>query len=431
MLQDNKINAKNSWTLNLLDHIDDIVQINDEKMKASGIKTNFQMAGCTLDAGARIYSHRVDSVHNNVFRVRGGLLLGRDDDEAEKQADEGKNGEGKKTGRSAVVGSTLETNIANITTTQVDIDYGVDPLFQKMSAAFDEGGARGMLLNTLSIGAGCEIIFDSNTVYDEAMAVRSDSIVNTEKFYDLGEVAEKLIKDLEDEYKFVEGLCPVFTSYRESRLKGIALDPVDYEDSVVENVDLGFEYGEGEFDTATDAELDAEALLKEKMLVASLREDAELGGELAQKEDGEPGIETAQVEESAVPTDFSLFNIDNLRGWAGPSHWRFRGGLGPGPDSKSKHAQKEKRPRGKTAKLLDFETESVDVDFAAEFKPMKNGGELSQGILQKMKEKRNILPDDLHYTTLNLTKLYTRPEISIIARKKDRLADTNEVDVGA
>jgi len=51
-------------------------------------------------------------------------------------------------------------------------------------------------------------------------------------------------------------------------------------------VDLGFEYGEGEFDTATDAELDAEALLKEKMLVASLREDAELGGELAQKEDG-------------------------------------------------------------------------------------------------------------------------------------------------
>lgn len=87
--------------------------------------------------------------------------------------------------------------------------------------------------------------------------------------------------------------------------------------------------------------------------------------------------------------------------------------------------------QGKTAKLLDFETESVDVDFAAEFKPMKNGGELSQGILQKMKEKRNILPDDLHYTTLNLTKLYTRPEISIIARKKDRLADTNEVDVGA
>lgn len=47
------------------------------------------------------------------------------------------------------------------------MDYGVDPLFQKMSAAFDEGGAKGMLLNTLSIGAGCEIIFDSNTVFDE------------------------------------------------------------------------------------------------------------------------------------------------------------------------------------------------------------------------------------------------------------------------
>lgn len=124
MLQDNKINAKNSWSLNLLDHIDEIIEINDDRAISSGVKTNFQLAGCTLDAGARIYSHRVDSVHNNVFKVRGGLLLGREE-EPEGDVDETEVQDGnelrKKAKKKTTQTSTLETNLDNITTTKVTI----------------------------------------------------------------------------------------------------------------------------------------------------------------------------------------------------------------------------------------------------------------------------------------------------------------------
>lgn len=43
-----------------------------------------------------------------------------------------------------------------------DLDFAVDPLFKKTSSDFDEGGARGLLLNHLSIDRECRIIFDAS-----------------------------------------------------------------------------------------------------------------------------------------------------------------------------------------------------------------------------------------------------------------------------
>jgi condensin complex subunit 2 len=41
------------------------------------------------------------------------------------------------------------------------VAFTADPLFHQMSAQFDEGGAKGLLLNTLSVFQGCEIVCDS------------------------------------------------------------------------------------------------------------------------------------------------------------------------------------------------------------------------------------------------------------------------------
>lgn len=61
---------------------------------------------------------------------------------------------------------TLESNVASITVRKFDLEFDVDPLFHKMSKTFDEGGARGMLLNNLSVHDGCDIAFDSVDVAD-------------------------------------------------------------------------------------------------------------------------------------------------------------------------------------------------------------------------------------------------------------------------
>ena len=44
----------------------------------------------------------------------------------------------------------------------MELEFAVDPLFKKASADFDEGGAKGLLLNHLSIDSEGRIVFDSS-----------------------------------------------------------------------------------------------------------------------------------------------------------------------------------------------------------------------------------------------------------------------------
>lgn len=49
-----------------------------------------------------------------------------------------------------------------------DLEFSVDPLFKKTSADFDEGGAKGLLLNHLNLDKEGRIVFDaSDTLLEE------------------------------------------------------------------------------------------------------------------------------------------------------------------------------------------------------------------------------------------------------------------------
>jgi hypothetical protein len=76
LASENKITAKNTWALPLIDHMADLVAAGgggdgDGDGPAGG--TDFQRASLTLAAGVSIYAHRVDAVHGDVFRILGGL----------------------------------------------------------------------------------------------------------------------------------------------------------------------------------------------------------------------------------------------------------------------------------------------------------------------------------------------------------------------
>lgn len=53
-------------------------------------------------------------------------------------------------------------DFSSISLKKFDLDFAVDPLFKKTSADFDEGGARGLLLNHLGMDQHCKIIFDAS-----------------------------------------------------------------------------------------------------------------------------------------------------------------------------------------------------------------------------------------------------------------------------
>ena len=42
--------------------------------------------------------------------------------------------------------------------------FAVDPLYHQTSAQFDEGGAKGLLLNSLGVYGGCQVLFDSQEI---------------------------------------------------------------------------------------------------------------------------------------------------------------------------------------------------------------------------------------------------------------------------
>lgn len=94
MNAENRINASNSWNLNLIDHLDRFVTT--ERQPGGGtlrgsstaktnntttldstmdeaLGVNFTKASCTLDASVKIYSYRVDDVHLTSYKVLANL----------------------------------------------------------------------------------------------------------------------------------------------------------------------------------------------------------------------------------------------------------------------------------------------------------------------------------------------------------------------
>jgi condensin complex subunit 2 len=68
------------------------------------------------------------------------------------------------------------------------MEFSVDPLFRKTSAAFDEGGASGLLLNHLNVYNGCEIIFDSSDAIRDDVPRKEDVLDPAEEELDVDDL---------------------------------------------------------------------------------------------------------------------------------------------------------------------------------------------------------------------------------------------------
>ena len=188
MATDNKINAANSWNFALIDYFHDMSLLKE------GDGVNFQKASCTLDGCVKIYTSRVDSVATETGRLLSGLAdsadgkgkksreSGEDDgEEGEDDDEEGEDG-GKKKQRKKPARSheaTLAPSFASLQLKKLELEFAVDPLFKKASADFDEGGAKGLLLNHLSIDSEGRIVFDSSD--DAGKAAQASDLSQTEE----------------------------------------------------------------------------------------------------------------------------------------------------------------------------------------------------------------------------------------------------------
>jgi condensin complex subunit 2 len=490
LCQDNKINAKNTWSLNLIDYMSMLVKdaagadggpgAASTRADAASADTNFQVAGVTLDAGVRIYCSRVDSVHSNAFKVLGSLSRtskskgGAHDDEdndatgggVDSDEDGGDNvarGKQRRKRASRAGGTTLEQNMENITTRKLETDLAVDPLFQKMSAAFDEGGAKGMLLNNLSIGPRCEIVFDSSEPAihtSPSIAGSTDDRQRSGLTYDVTSLLPPAL--VEDDL----ALCPRFLAFFRSRMTAAGNDNASSTITALgaeslSSVALGDEQQqEFEFEYEAGDVHAGDSLGTTTVLVSHGPDDddnAYSGG--FEDDDDVAGIfgrsggrhSTGSMTSTASAltdsrmllsggvdlveagmtlyrdSEYSFFDTSALQNWAGPEHWRFRAASAnaqrtwPGNvNSDDVRPVIPKKPRGKTAMLLDFSAETPDVDFASAFarSKTKTVNQLSVAVQEGFSERKVTLPDDHHFRTETLATLFLKPKVAVVAKRK-------------
>ncbi len=355
----------------------------------------------------------------------------------------------------------------------------MDPLFKKASADFDEGGAKGLLLNHLAIDSTGRIVFDSSDDAGDASAEgdstrRKSGAKAGEHDTDVPEVGteqpeaqpEFLQSDIDIDAlgsRFFPDLgilderdiCPSLKNFDLGDPAG-SLDipflraPEDFRQEKENHVSGGLGDQTGIF-------LDGDN-------VAGFEDDDgilggfEVGAEAGFGEGGEAwaknaaiepqthfgdvgfeegGIGEGQAEEGVGVGDFDpdtkqyavslhhkkregghediLSYFDNAlqKNWAGPEHWRIR---------RIKDISKASVPAQSKRK----EKEPFEIDFASPlspalaemlYTPASSNAAISLPKTQWKSKTRNLLPDDKHFNSRQLLRLFLKPKARMGSRR--------------
>ncbi|KAB8232535.1 condensin subunit BRN1 [Aspergillus alliaceus] len=496
MATDNKINANNSWNFALIDYFHDMSLLKE------GDGVNFQKASCTLDGCVKIYTSRVDSVATETGKLLSGLADSRerkaheggaDDDGA---ADEDEEGEGatRKSRRKAQRSheATLAPSFASLQLKKFELEFSVDPLFKKASADFDEGGAKGLLLNHLAIDGQGRIVFDSSDDAAEESSKdtddarqgsedskhqespssppkqSSDDIFTDNVEIDITALASQFFPDLER--LEMQDICPSLKNFdlgdpsgsldipflkapevwrndkcheegpHPNDASGIMLDDdnavgFDDDDATLAGFDLGGDAGFGDGGEAWAREAALEPMLKVHRVD---RDNDEIqDGEELDNDDAYAISLTHQPDKRDHENILSYFDNALQKNWAGPEHWKIRRIKEHTAANTASAAPKQRK-----------EKEPFEIDFSAPldlsvaeliYTPASSNSTISLPKTQWKTKGRNLLPDDKHFNSRQLLRLFLKPKARMGTRKligsrqfnrrrEDRTADNGDMD---
>ena len=397
-----KLTVKNTWSLSLIDHIDHILDSH---------KGSFQKASCTLQASVQIYEKRVDSTHMDTFRMLDNVnRTGK-----RSEVDGEKHRESRRKHKGKANGSTLEANLNAITTTKVEKEYDVDPLFRKMSKTFDEGGAEGMLLNHLLVHSGPRVIFDtSNTqAFPTSHEEPGMEISKEDSCAFFQAIAELVPKEVDG----IEACKTIGTLRQLASAKGfepslLMNDTAQMNDDYLsdDNEYFGTEGGMDDYDEGpafenTTGEVDNVV-------------NPPNSRDMAQDQEERMIEERFFAAAGNAESEYSYFTQNvSAKSWAGPSYWKFGRPAKPRAESTASKAK-----TGRKTKKAYF------IDFGAELDPTLYTKAPKQSSISLIKaanlknQKQYLLPEDVRYTPKDLSQLFLRPEnvrIKMVARKRD------------
>ncbi|KAH0340897.1 barren, partial [Aureobasidium melanogenum] len=470
MATDNKINATNSWNFALIDYFHDMSLLRE------GDGVNFQKASCTLDGCVKIYTSRVDSVATETGKLLSGLAdsgnkkkRGEEDDQENEDGEdeEGEDGTKKKTKKKAHRSeATLATSFAQLQLKKMELEFSVDPLFKKASADFDEGGAKGLLLNHLSIDNTGRIVFDSSDDAQDDDESRRDSMVAGEEEkpdeeelkaappapIDISGLAARFFPDLSK--LDTQDICPSLKTFElgggsasmdlpflkapeDWRAQKEEEDNDDARSGIVLGDDdaVGFDDDDGAFggfDIPADAGFGegGEAWAKEAHVEPQLRphdEGADVdAGVGVDAEGGEVGGFDSNGNQFGVTLAhrgdeheniLSYFDQALQKNWAGPEHWKIRKIKDAAKATPATTKKKEKEPFE-----IDFMSPMNQQLADLLYTSAPSNATISLPKKDWKSKTRNLLPDDKHFSSRDLLRLFLKPKARMGSRKSTQQA---------
>ena len=373
--------------------------------------------------------------------------------------------------------ATLASSFASLQLKKMELEFSVDPLFKKASADFDEGGAKGLLLNHLAIDANGRIVFDSSDDIEDAIEAddnsrKSECLMEEdgaddestpgipERYHEVdAKIASIDIQALRA--KFLPNLsrldeqdiCPSLKDFdfgdtvdsmdipflkapedwrqekHESQAGGLGDQTGVFLDG--DNV-AGFEDDDGmlgDFDVGDEADFGeggeawARNVAIERHVQVENIDFAEAGGK-GQVEgmgvgDFDPGSNQYAPKlqygnmEGGHEDILSYFDHALQKNWAGPEHWRIK---------RIKDTNKTQAPVASKRK----EKELFEIDFNAPlgsnlaeiiYTPASSNATISLPKGQWKSKTRNLLPDDKHFNSKQLLRLFLKPKARLGSKR--------------
>lgn len=332
----------------------------------------------------------------------------------------------------------------------------MDPLFKKASADFDEGGAKGLLLNHLSIDSNGKIVFDSSDDKKSPEELRAELAADGDGTPDpqsqKDPVEQGGDEDVEIDIAALANLffpdlarldnmdiCPSLKAFdlgdptgsldipflkaleeRGDELASSAPSEVGDAFSGGDNIPFGFDGGDG--DTLGVGE-GGEVWANETMADAAERfmspaKRPLLGMESVQGDEkfGEIGGVEYNVGFGGGNEDvLGYFDEVSRKNWAGPEHWRIRK-----IKDNSKPAAPMRVRKEKESFEIDFMSPAADVSEDA-LLPSRSRATIDLPKKDWTTKYRHLLPDDKHFNSRQLLKLFLKPKASVQPSKRRRI----------
>lgn len=372
--------------------------------------------------------------------------------------------------------ATLAPSFAPLQLKKFELEFSVDPLFKKVAADFDEGGAKGLLLNHLAIDSQGRIVFDSSddagdaTAEGDARRRRSGAIEDEEEVEAANDAENSMQNDTNDDEQMeidpstlglrffpdldrldVQDICPSLKNFdlgdpagamdipflkapedwRQEKenppgggigdKSGIFLDDdnaagFDDDDGVLAAFDMPADtgFGEGGEVWARDAAIEPQMRVHDGGYgEGGLNGDGaaavtDMGG--FDPENGQFVVSLNHNKTEGGHEDIlSYFDNALKKNWAGPEHWRIR-------------RIKDITKASAAAPTKRKEKEPFEIDFLSPlnpslaemiYTPASSVSAISLPKAQWTSKTRNLLPDDKHFNSRQLVRLFLKPKARI------------------